>query len=46
MNINLNNEVKSIEKYGDRFKTIIVNENGEKRVKGTEMDNDANLSLL
>jgi dihydrolipoamide dehydrogenase len=30
MNINLNNEVKSIEKYGDRFKTIIVNENGEK----------------
>ena len=30
MVINLNNEVKSIEKAGNKFKTIIVDENGEK----------------
>jgi dihydrolipoamide dehydrogenase len=29
MAINLNNEVKSIEKAGNKFKTIIVDENGE-----------------
>ncbi len=37
MDINLNNEVKSIEKYGDGFKTIIVNENGEKSAITSEL---------